>query len=315
MREQTVSGREIDDAAAAKEAPDATRHLPGFVQLLARQTASVTDRACKAIEQRVARKPLQVTIGEAPFRRDGERHEDGTPQHCTAFICTTHVLVLIMKPAVRNPTARPLSFVLLMALVGCGSEPLGTPSQTSPTAPTTVPAAGPVSRPLLPGGLHMTVSPIDLSTLIYIIPLGAMNPWGHTLPTDHVYFYHHDPNVPSPPVPVYAPAAGWIENTFNGSLEVRVDPVCLYRIGPLALADGIVPGARVEPGTLLGHHSVFPAFDFSVLRSTLQLNFVNPLRYGRDTLTADGPLKYFDEPVRSALVAKVRRTGGEIYLR
>ncbi len=93
---------------------------------------------------------------------------------------------------------------------------------------------------------------------------------------------------------------------------MRVDPVFHYRIGPLALADGIVAGAQVEPGTLLGHHSVFPAFDFSVLRSTLRLNFVNPLRYSRDTLTADGPLKYFDEPVRSALAAKVLRSGGEI---
>jgi hypothetical protein len=42
--------------------------------------------------------------------------------------------------------------------------------------------------------------------------------------------------------------------------------------------------------------------------STLPL----PLRYGRDTLTADGPVQYFDEPVRSAIIAKVKRTGGEI---
>ena len=49
-----------------------------------------------------------------------------------------------------------------------------------------------------------------------------------------------------------------------------------------------------------------------MLRSTLRLNFVNPLRYGRDTLTSDGPVQYFDEPVRSAIIAKVKRTGGEI---
>ena len=139
-----------------------------------------------------------------------------------------------------------------------------------------------------------------------------MAPWGHTLPTDHEYFYHHLGNQPYAPVPVYAPAAGRIESISNGRIDVRVDSIFLYWIGPLALADGIAAGARVEAGTLLGHHSTFPAFDFSVLRSTLRLTFLNPLRYGRDTLTADGPVQYFDEPVRSAIIAKVKRTGGEI---
>ena len=158
----------------------------------------------------------------------------------------------------------------------------------------------------------MTASPIDISNLIYITPLGAMNPWGHTLPTDHIYFYHYDSNAPSPPVAVYAPAAGRIESMFNGGVDIRVDPIFIYRIGPVVPAEGISVGARVEAGALLGHHSTAPAFDFSVLRSTLQLHFANPLRYSRDTLTSDGPMKYFDEPVRSALAAKVLRTGGDV---
>jgi hypothetical protein len=145
-----------------------------------------------------------------------------------------------------------------------------------------------------------------------ITALGAMAPWGHTLPTDHIYIVHHE-NAPSTytPVPVYAPAAGTIEFVTNGRVDVIVDTVFRYWIGPLALADGIRPGARVEAGALLGHHSIYPAFDFAVLRSTLQLGFVNPMRYGRDTLTSDGPIQYFDEPLRSALYAKVRRSGGE----
>ena len=98
-----------------------------------------------------------------------------------------------------------------------------------------------------------------------------MAPWGHTLPTDHVYFYHHEGNDPYPPVPVHAPAAGRILRITNGRIDVRVDSVFSYWIGPLAIADGIAPGVDVEPGTLLGTHSVFPAFDFSVLRSTLQI--------------------------------------------
>jgi len=68
MREQTMSGGKIDDPPAAKDATDPTRHLPRFIELLARQTAGVTDSACDSIEQRGAWKPLQVTIGEPSFR-------------------------------------------------------------------------------------------------------------------------------------------------------------------------------------------------------------------------------------------------------
>src|SRR4051812_36732032 len=198
-----------------------------------------------------------------------------------------------------RPTRATYRFAALLLLAtvavnACGGKSGATsPSTTPPAATPAIADPGP--------GLHFTVSPIDLSTLISITTLGAMAPWGHTLPTDHVYFYHHEGNQPYAPVPVYAPAAGRIESIFNGRIDVRVDSIFLYWIGPLALADGIAVGARVEAGTLLGHHSTFPAFDFSVLRSTLRLSFVNPLRYSRDTLTADGPVQYFDEPLRAAL--------------
>ena len=185
-----------------------------------------------------------------------------------------------------------------------------TGAPTAPTSSVAVMIPGPAAPTT--SVLRFTAAPMDINAIQNITALGAMAPWGHTLPTDHIYIVHHE-NAPSTyqPVPVYAPGSGTIEFTSNGRVDVVVDSVFRYWIGPLALADGIRPGARVEAGALLGHHSTFPAFDFAVLRSTLQLGFVNPLRYGRDTLTSDGPLQYFDEPIRSALYAKVRRTGAE----
>ena len=50
LREQAMAGGEIDDAAPAKHAPDATRHLPRFVELLTGQAAGMTHRASEAIE-------------------------------------------------------------------------------------------------------------------------------------------------------------------------------------------------------------------------------------------------------------------------
>jgi len=68
-----MSGGKIDDAAAAKDAADTARHLPRFVQLLARQAAGMTHATSQAVEQRGAGKPLQVTIGEPCFGGEGER--------------------------------------------------------------------------------------------------------------------------------------------------------------------------------------------------------------------------------------------------
>ena len=73
LRKQSMSGGEIDDAAAAEEAADAPRHLPRFVQLLARQAARAAHRAGETIEERVARKPTQVVFCEAALRRVRER--------------------------------------------------------------------------------------------------------------------------------------------------------------------------------------------------------------------------------------------------
>ena len=74
MGEQAMSGGQIDDAAAAEDATNAPRHLPRLVQLLARQAAGMTHRVREPVEERFARKALQVAVGEADFRRYGERH-------------------------------------------------------------------------------------------------------------------------------------------------------------------------------------------------------------------------------------------------
>ena len=63
-----MSAAQIDDAPAAKPPPDAARHLPGFVQLLARQTTGAADRSGEPIEQRVAAKPFEIPNGQTAAR-------------------------------------------------------------------------------------------------------------------------------------------------------------------------------------------------------------------------------------------------------
>ncbi len=69
-----MAGAEVDDASAAKEAPRASSHLPGLVQLLARQAACVADRAGHAIEERGAGKAAEIPVGQAAAGGGGEGH-------------------------------------------------------------------------------------------------------------------------------------------------------------------------------------------------------------------------------------------------
>ena len=65
VREKSVSGAEIDDAAAAHQTPDSTRHLPGFVKLFAGQTPRAADGARQAMKERVVRKTTEIVLGQA----------------------------------------------------------------------------------------------------------------------------------------------------------------------------------------------------------------------------------------------------------
>jgi len=63
--EQAMTGGNIDDAPTAEEATNASRDLPGFEELLAGKTTGGADGASDTIDERVARKPVHITRGEA----------------------------------------------------------------------------------------------------------------------------------------------------------------------------------------------------------------------------------------------------------
>ena len=73
VREQPVATAEVDDTAAAAHPPHAPRHLPRFVQLLARQALGRTDRPGDSIEQRLAAEAAEVVRGEPAVRAARER--------------------------------------------------------------------------------------------------------------------------------------------------------------------------------------------------------------------------------------------------
>jgi len=171
----------------------------------------------------------------------------------------------------------PFGAFFLLVLAACGGESVTSPSPA-------------------PGPLAFTSSPIEPAALQFIVPLGNMGPYAHTLPTDHIYFYHHLNAGSFAPVPVTAPASGTVDFVINrgadSKVRVRVNGTYTYYFDHVSLAPGITMGSRIEAGSRMGD-SAGIAFDFNVSNTGVRLGFVNPARYGQETLQTDAPLKYF----------------------
>jgi len=90
--------------------------------------------------------------------------------------------------------------ILVFALAGCGN------SSSQPVA-----GGNTLSLPACGAGPLFTVSPMSSADYIGLIPLGNLNPPGHTFPTDHIYFEIAAPGNQPPPVKsVRMPGDVWI---------------------------------------------------------------------------------------------------------
>ena len=144
-------------------------------------------------------------------------------------------------------------------LTACGGSQAPAPATPgSPTVPSPAAPAGPPS---------FRFAPVDPAVLQYIVPLGSMNPWGHTLPTDHLYFAHHFNTGPFAPVTIVAPASGTVESVIerggDAKITVRVTSQFIYAIDHVNLKAGFGSGVTVQGGTELGT-STSGIFDFGL---------------------------------------------------
>jgi hypothetical protein len=75
----------------------------------------------------------------------------------------------------------------------------------------------PVAESELGGIVPLTRSPVGLDSIASTTPLGNLNPPGHTLPTDHIYFYR----AKARSCTVYAPLGGSIDEVYFGKLPKK----------------------------------------------------------------------------------------------
>lgn len=182
-------------------------------------------------------------------------------------------------------------------------------------------AFDPVDPP--PGGVaQFSVSPVDLAQVQTLTPLGSLNPPGHVLPTDHVYFYQWDLDQPAAPRPtavleVVAPAKGRVWWTYHqpGSPDwkvvFRATEEFSWYLDHLVLDSALAVGTVVEAGQRLGTTTPGGTLDLGAYDTRVTLTgLLNPARYPGQTLHCVSPWQYYAEPLRSQIYARIRRAPG-----
>lgn len=180
---------------------------------------------------------------------------------------------------------------------------------TEPSDTTSQPAAG---APLVFRAL-----PLDESEIRFIVPLGNLNPPGHTFPSDHIYFYNRIPNTPfTGAVPVYAPGDGRVQFILPSGVEAQVGVRTgsfIYYLAHVVLDPAIQVGVALTAGQRIGvTGSVAYGIDLGVINEQKTVFFVNPLRFPGTSVHGDAPLPYYDEPLRSRLYARVQAVGSNL---
>ncbi len=179
---------------------------------------------------------------------------------------------------------------LLLVMAGCGGAAV-------PVAPST-PAA------------VLTFSPLAEASIEEIIPLGNLNPPGHTFPSDHIYFAKKPQGVP---LDVFAPSAGtvaWIlSRESECKLMVRVNDRLNWYLDHIRCDPAIKQGSVIAAGQKLGV-TTDPShcLDLGVVDLDVTRRFIRPDRYPADTIHAAPPLRYYGGQLRDRLLALVHRT-------
>ena len=219
-----------------------------------------------------------------------------------------------MKYHARALRLRYPAVIVFSLFAACSSHSPASPSGSNGSNAGGVPGFS-VAAPA--GGIaQFTVMPVDDSIPDSLTALGNLNPPGHTIPTDHVYFYQGPLSTLNPfgsgaPRQVRAPTTGAVLQMIPGSLgEYKIDfivtPTFQYYFDHVVPRAGLAVGQLVNAGDIVGTSNEtldFGAFDYTTTLS----GFVTPSRYPDQTLHCVSPWKYFVEPLRSRLYSLVYR--------
>jgi hypothetical protein len=189
---------------------------------------------------------------------------------------------------------------VLINLISCSSKKDPAPIIDEPSEPSS-----------------FTYSPIEPKQISYLLSLGWLQPVGHTIPTDHVYFWY-SANT-SLALPVYAPGGGKVQIILNvpaGGINeckvwIKMNSEFTYYLDHIVLNPDIKVGSTLKAGQQFATTGLGNSIDLGVIDNSITNSFVNPLRYVDQTLHCGKPFSYFTEPLKTTLYALVDREGSE----
>ena len=165
------------------------------------------------------------------------------------------------------------------------------------------------------GNLVFTHSILAFEDIGNIIPLGNLNPPGHTLPTDHIYFVTKGNEKE-----VKAPAAGRILEIIKGSansddaIKIATTKTTTYYLGHIHLDIALAEGDEIAGGQPLGLSGGAAAVDLGVMNKEISNPLLNQ-HHPASTMYGDAPLKYYgDSGLQASLYALVRPTNDMEYI-
>ena len=213
---------------------------------------------------------------------------------------------------------KTIGILLAWTVVGCGDH--------GPAAPTNNDFS-PVPAP--PGGVaQFSFFPVTPGAGQSITALGNLNPPGHTLPSDHIYFYDGDLSAGHPfgseVRDVVMPATGAVMFILQPAgddykIMFRATQNFYFYLDHIFLSQPVTVGQILTAGTKIGVTGTgaaidLGAFDFSVKHT----GFVDTLRYPSQTTHYVAPRDYFTPALQSDLDAHLYRAasatnkGGQI---
>jgi hypothetical protein len=162
-------------------------------------------------------------------------------------------------------------------------------------------------------------SPIEVQKISFLLSLGWIQPVGHTIPTDHVYFWYSNPNN-NTLLPVKALTNGKIEKILlvpvNGIQECkawfRVNEKFSYYLDHIVLDPSMKEGSTVTAGQVIGTTGYGQSIDLGAIDENITLTgYANPKRYFGEEINCGKPFTYFNDTLKTKLYPLVDREGAD----
>jgi hypothetical protein len=204
------------------------------------------------------------------------------------------------------------ALLLALAITACGGDRLNSPGNQGADQFTNI-------APPTNGVAQFSVLPVAIANGMTLTALGSLNPPGHVLPTDHVYFYDWDLSSRSPSHAaddrtVYMPATGAVffvmkPTGTDTKVMFRATENFYFYLDHLLPSVPLTIGQIIQAGTPIGHTGAgvtldLGAFDMSVSHT----GFVNEARYGASTLHYVSPWNYFTPELAAQIHPHLYRT-------